>query len=190
MGNVEERARKRKKRDDIQGIVLAIAGTAGVLSIAMLAPNVLQALPNLMGKKRYHATFQAKTALGRLIAKGYVKKTAGGRLEITEAGRRQLAIKDAAAAQPARTKRRWDGQYRLVMFDIPQTRRRTRDRLRVMMSAFGFLRLQDSVWISPYDCEEVIALAKAELRIGKDVIYAVVREIENDRWIRDQFGLK
>lgn len=75
------------------------------------------------------------------------------------------------------------------MFDIPQRRRGTRDRLRRMMRDFGFLRIQDSVWLSPYDCEELIALAKAELRLGKDVLYAIVEEIENDRWIKKYFNL-
>ena len=143
-----------------------------------------------MGKKNYQVRFQARTALGRLIAKGYVRKNQKGSFEITEAGRRHLLMEEAAVDKPAAKKRRWDGQFRLVMFDIPEKRRGTRDRLRIMMHNFGFLRLQDSVWISPYDCEDVIALVKAELRVGKDILYAVVNQMENDRWIRDHFRLK
>lgn len=190
MGRIEDNARKRRKRQKIQETVLAVIGAAGVISVTMMAPNVLQALPHLMGKDQYRLKFKAKSALGRLLIKGHVRKNAKGLLEITEAGRRELLIEEARRLEPAYTKRRWDKQFRLVMFDIPQTRRRTRDRLREMMTAFGFLRLQDSVWVSPYDCEDLIALVKAELKVGKDIIYAVVREIENDRWIRDHFNLR
>ncbi len=190
MGHIEQGARKRRRRQNIQHAVLAVVGTAGVLSVAMLAPNVLQALPALMGRKNYQVRFQARTALGRLIAKGHVRKNQKGSFEITDAGRRHLLVQEASLDRSAAKKRRWDGQFRLVLFDIPEKRRGTRDRLRIMMNNFGFLRLQDSVWISPYDCEDIIALVKAELRVGKDILYAVVSQVENDRWIRDHFGLK
>ncbi len=190
MGSIEERARKRRRKDNIQKAVLTTIGTAGVISVALVAPNIFQVLPHLMGKEQYRLIFQASNAVQRLLIKGLIKRSSRGFLEITEKGRRQLAIEEASLSSPARTKRKWDGQFRLVMFDIPQTRRRTRDRLRELMRAFGFMRLQDSVWVSPYDCEDLLALVKAELKVGKDILYAVVNEIENDRFIRDHFGLK
>ena len=85
--------------------------------------------------------------------------------------------------------KRWDGQWRVVTFDIPEKRRSTRDRLRGYMQAYGFKKLQSSVWVFPYDCEEVLALIKAELRIGNAVLYMVVDEIENDRPLREHFRL-
>ena len=133
--------------------------------------------------------FQTGREIGRLIVKGEIHRNAKGQLEITSTGKRALALARARTDAPARVRRRWDKQYRLVMFDIPQRRKSTRDRLRILMKDFGFLRLQDSVWVSPYDCEELIALVKAELRIGKDILYAVVNQIENDNWIKRHFNL-
>ena len=75
------------------------------------------------------------------------------------------------------------------MFDVPEKRKKIRERLRFEMEEVGFLRIQDSAWLYPYDCEEFMALLKADLHIGKDVLYAVVEEIENDKWIRKHFGL-
>lgn len=173
----------------MQNAVLAIVQTAGALAIVAVAPNVLLALPALMGKERYSAAFQARNAVGRLLAKRFIKKNARGFLEITEAGARHLALQQARSEKPASAKRRWDGRYRLVMFDIPQRRRGVRDRLRSLMREFGFLRIQDSVWLSPYDCEDLVALVKAELRVGRDVLYAVVDQIDNDAWVREHFSL-
>src|SRR3989344_2345432 len=187
MGKLEQGAARRRRRNNIQQTVLGVIAVAGVISVTMIAPNVFQALPHLMGRQNYRLRFQTKTALGRLIVKGLVKKDSRGRFEVTEKGRRFLAIEEAMVHNSASAKRRWDKQYRLRMFDNPQTRRRTQDRLRELMTAFGFLRLQDSVWVSPYDCEDLIALVKAELKVGKDVLYAVVTEIENDGFIRQRF---
>lgn len=85
--------------------------------------------------------------------------------------------------------KKWDRQYRLVMFDVPEKRKRIRDLLRREMREIGFLRVQDSAWLYPYDCEEFISLLKADLRIGKDVLYAVVDSIDNDAWVRKHFNL-
>ena len=101
-----------------------------------------------------------------------------------------IAIEQAQASLSIKQKRRWDKRYRMVIFDIPQSRRGTRDRLRSLMRAAGFYRLQQSVWVHPYDCEELITLVKAELRVGGSVLYAIVEEIENDVRIKDHFGLK
>ncbi|MDP2648443.1 MAG: CRISPR-associated endonuclease Cas2 [Patescibacteria group bacterium] len=189
MGKLEKTAKARRKKENIQNAVLSVIGVAGVLATVAIAPGVFRALPHIMGKQRYKLKFQTKTAVGRLLVKGYVRKNARGMLEITETGRRHLALGQARTTVPARAKRRWDHRYRLVMFDIPQRRKYTRDRLRGLMRDFGFLRLQDSVWISPYDCEDLVALAKAELRIGHDVLYAVVDQIGNDAFIKKHFGL-
>ena len=75
------------------------------------------------------------------------------------------------------------------MFDIPEKRKKIREHLRFEMQEIGFLRMQDSVWIYPYDCEEFIALLKADMHIGSDVLYAVIEEIENDARIRKHFNL-
>jgi CRISPR/Cas system-associated endoribonuclease Cas2 len=189
MGQLEKAAKVRRKKENIQKAVLSAVSLTGIIALTAVAPSVFQALPHLMGKQKYKLKFQTHNAIGRLVVKGYIKRSKEGFVEITETGRRHLALNQAQLESTARTKRKWDKRYRLVMFDIPQKRRVTRDKLRSLMRDFGFLRLQDSVWVSPYDCEELIALAKAELKIGKDVLYAVVEQIENDRWIRDHFNL-
>ena len=61
--------------------------------------------------------------------------------------------------------------------------------MRRMLVAMGFLPLQRSVWVYPYDCEDVIVLLKADLRIGKDMLYLIVDELENDKWLRKEFDL-
>ena len=193
MEKMEQSSKKRKRVHYVRQTVLGVIGVAGILSVAMVAPNVFQVLPHIMGKQRYKLAFQTQTAIGRLVVKGhirFVRKDGKRHVEITEAGRRALALEEAKAAKLASTKRRWDKRYRMVIFDIPERRRGVRERLRRLMRECGFLPIQKSVWLSPYDCEELIALVKAELRIGKDVLYVIVDIIENDGWIKKHFGLQ
>ncbi len=46
-------------------------------------------------------------------------------------------------------KRRWDGKWRMVLFDVPQSKASDRARLRRSLADRGFGYLQNSVWITP-----------------------------------------
>lgn len=190
MGRLEEASRKRKKKQDIQHAVLAAVAVAGFVAFAAVAGNALQLLDYLPNEK-YNFKYRAKSAAGRLVAKKYaVWVERGGKryLRITPTGRRVLAFEKAKIALKNQ-KKKWDGRWRMVAFDIPERRGAVRFRLRSAMREIGFVRMQDSVWVYPYDCEDFIALLKAELKIGKDVLYAIADTIEHDRGLRQHFNL-
>ena len=195
MGTLEIRARNQRRLRHLQYAVLSAVGVAGVLAWMMIAPNTFQAIPALMGKKKYDAKFgyRARTVAGRLAQRGLVRFVERGgkkHVEITDAGKDMLLREQFKSAQMnGARKRRWDKRYRMVIFDIPERRKSIRANLRRAMQDFGFLLLQDSVWIFPYDCEDVIALIKADLQVGKDVLYVIAEAIENDTWIRKHFQL-
>lgn len=50
--------------------------------------------------------------------------------------------------------KQWDNYWRLVVFDINETKHHIRDTLRGKLKSLGFGKLQQSVYISPYDFEE------------------------------------
>jgi phenylacetic acid degradation operon negative regulatory protein len=50
--------------------------------------------------------------------------------------------------------RPWDGQWRLVLFDVPMGQNAQRERLRRYLRDRGFGNLQKSVWITPNPLEE------------------------------------
>jgi phenylacetic acid degradation operon negative regulatory protein len=47
--------------------------------------------------------------------------------------------------------KKWDGKWRLVVYNIPEQYRAFRDRLRSRLHNQGFASLSTSLWISPYD---------------------------------------
>ncbi|HTY85959.1 MAG TPA: PaaX family transcriptional regulator C-terminal domain-containing protein [Candidatus Acidoferrum sp.] len=54
--------------------------------------------------------------------------------------------------------RTWDGQWRLVLFDLPESRRHKRNQLRRYLRSLCFGYLQNSVWITPDPVNEQCAL--------------------------------
>lgn len=187
---IEARAMKKRKRRNMRNAMLATIGVAGIIAIAAVAPNMFKILGRSGTLARLK--FQTKGVLTRLKMKGeieFVERDGKKYARLTDRGEAVLEMERRKMSLIKNKPRKWDRRYRLVMFDIPEVRRKTRDQLRYQMSDVGFLRVQDSAWVYPYDCEEFIALLKADLHLGKDVLYAIVEEIENDAQIRKHFGL-
>jgi len=84
-------------------------------------------------------------------------------LRLTEAGRvHALGGRDPET----RWRRPWDGRWRLVLFDLPNSKSSLRNRLRSHLRQRGFGWLQNSVWISPDPLEEQkTALAGTEVNV-------------------------
>jgi len=71
---------------------------------------------------------------------------------LTEAGRlHALGGRDPVV----QWNRRWDGRWRLVLFDVPEERHSERNKLRRFLSERFFGLLQRSVWISPDSMDEI-----------------------------------
>lgn len=80
--------------------------------------------------------------------------------ELTDEGRTE-ADKIKLKLEMAKRKR-WDGKWRIIIFDVPEKIRGKRDLLRKELIEFGFMQLQKSVWAYPY------ALPKEFIDLWKD----------------------
>ena len=196
MGKIEDEAKVIHRRTNIQKVILRSIATAGVLSLALLAPNALQLLAtvdNTSGRKRrMNPKYLIDSSFAKLLAKGHVRIEHGpkGKLvRLTDEGKRALG-RMIALTPDQRKHRRWDKRWRMVIYDIKEKRRGTRVALQRNLRSFGFYQLQASVWVYPYECEDLLVLLKADFKIGRDVLYGVVEKVEGDEQMKEYFGLK
>lgn len=186
---LERASAKRKKKKDIQYAVLTALALTGLLAWTAIAPNTLQLL-RYLPKEKWNLAYRARSAAGRIVARGqatWIERDGKKFLRLTEKGRKAFAYEQAKVS--LKNQKKWDGRWRMVVFDVPERRRNVRIRLCRVMREVGFARLQDSVWVYPYDCEDFVALLKAELKTGKDVLYAIADTIEFDHGLRKHFSL-
>src|SRR3989338_2477266 len=188
MMTLEEKGKTRKRKRDIKRAILETAKSAALIGAAVAMPNLPAALKKRGILKAGQDAGVVNRARNRYIRAGLLAQNATGYLRITEKGKRELLKMDALHAAQKRP-RRWDGRWRILIFDISEKKRSVRANIRTALTRVGFVRLQDSVWIYPYDCEDFVALLKADLKIGKEVLYMIVDEIEGDTWVRKEFGL-
>jgi DNA-binding transcriptional regulator PaaX len=88
-------------------------------------------------------------------------------------------------------KKSWDGKWKIVIFDIPEAKRRERNIFRSFLKRKGFVRLQNSVFVSPYANFEELDFIRKEYKIEKYVNLLVSKSasVDDDSLLRKHFKL-
>lgn len=160
--------------------ILATVQIAGIITLTAMAPNTL----SLLGKVPRRNQEKLKSAVRRLEEKGLLRIGQNG-ISLTDKGERYIQMTALRPVQPTQ----WDKKWRVVIFDIQEHKKKQRNLLRDTLIRIGFWKLQNSVWVYPYDCEELIVLLKTDYRFGKEVLYMIVDKIERDSILKRHFGL-
>jgi len=87
------------------------------------------------------------------------------------------------------TKKPWDRKWRLVIFDIPHSKRVARDALRQKMYALGFYPLQKSVLLTPYECEKEIDFIASVFDVRDHILLMHVHSFEGEEKLKHHFDL-
>ena len=93
-------------------------------------------------------------ALSNAIQKGLITRTHQGTkaYEITALGKKRIA----ELFPTYKEKRPWDGYLYLVSYDIPKKSNAKRDLLRQYLRRIGCGKLQDSLWMTPYNPTNIV----------------------------------
>ena len=119
-----------------------------------------------------------------------LKKVTSGSINISLTERGKIKALDLRFRRLERAKGAWDGNWRLVFFNIPERIRKGRDALRYRLKAAGFYKLQESVFIFPYDCEKEIRDFTKLFKLEKYVRLAVAESVDDSEHIKKIFKLK
>lgn len=87
-------------------------------------------------------------------------------------------------------KRVWDGKWRLVIWDIPESSAEQRNRFRYLVKDLGFYQLQKSVFITPDPLPMSAVDYLRESELLRYIRFLKVEKIENDRFLKRYFGIK
>lgn len=192
---VAKTTQKSKRAQRIKGLVtktalgLLLVG-GGIVAIAM-APGLGVAL-KLIDPNPRKAMDKIERALKNLTKDGDVEVSYKGkekRYRITPSGTRKLARLEFKDYQPTRFIK-WDGKFRIVCFDIPETDKYTRTLFQTKLSDLGFYRLQYSVFVTPHNCKELIMLADKAFGLRNWVRVIVAETIDNEQHLLNFFKIR
>jgi len=161
--------------------------SAGDLLYGFLLSGTSTRLMYKLARERAQARYRRKLAAERLEEVGFVIERSG-KLSITDEGVSALgSAVDSTAKLLGST--RWDGRWRLVIFDIPEKYRLLRNQVRDVLKKAGFVQLQQSVWVFPHECEDLVQLIQRESDLSKYILYGVLERVEGQERLKKAFHL-
>ena len=110
-------------------------------------------------------------------------------LELTDEGKK-IVLQYHPSKMKIKKPIKWDGLWRLVIFDIPESMKRERMTLAGMLRRLDFYPLQRSVFIFPYECKNEIDFIVEMFNLRQYVRFLIVKDIDNGLDLRNRFNLK
>jgi len=109
-----------------------------------------------------------------------------GIVKITEKGKKKILKYNL---DDMTLKRKTDGKWRVIVYDIANLKKFQRELFRETLKRLKFLRLQKSVYITPFVCDDEIEYLRQVFDIGSEVLVLRVAEIENAQVYKRYFGI-
>ncbi|MEK7542294.1 MAG: hypothetical protein AAB524_01175 [Patescibacteria group bacterium] len=182
----------KKPKPEITKDILTWLAAGGAMVVASSSPyfgtNLLRAF---LGRKKYGRK-KIYDTFSRLRRDGYIKVEKHNHqiyISLTEEGRRKAGRFQVNSLEIKKPKQ-WDGNWRIIIFDIVQPQRIKREALRGFLKRLNLYPLQKSVWVHPYNCKDEIGLLREFFALSeKELRVIVARDIGADREIRKYFKL-
>lgn len=108
-------------------------------------------------------------------------------VSITEKGKKKLLAYNIDNIRLDET--RWDGVWRLIIYDVVRTKRANSEAFRRSLLKLHLLKLQKSVYLTPFKCENKIEYLRQIYDIGNEVQILKVGKLENEGAYKQYFGL-
>lgn len=187
----------RKKRAKIQQnvriakTVLKGIGLAALVGGILIFPGITPMIRWIEETARENPK-AGHLAFRRMQKRGLIQLRGQGRqikIVLLPKGKKQLRryqIADLKIPKP----QIWDGKWRLVMFDIPESNRTARDLIRQRLRYLGLVTIQKSVFIHPYPCYEVIGTLRDHYGLPAGQLYVFeAKVLEGEEALRRHFRL-
>lgn len=171
--------------------ILKILAIGAILSMAIIAPNAPASLFYSYKPWKKFKRYRLRQIVKRMKDQDLisfreegddtiVKLTEKGKLKLLKFNLDEMKINDQVD---------WDGKWRLIYFDIPETKKVAREMFRKKLKELGFYQLQKSIFIIPFECKDEIDFLRATLEVKDFVGYLTTNKVEEEESIRGWFGV-
>lgn len=186
------------KKNEIARIILKGILISGGIAIAATNPRFLtRILPRIfrhaaykLEKRRRLKNFQRSFYYLRSAGMIKVEKRRGQIfVSLTEEGKKTAGRHNFDELKIKKTKK-WDKKWRILIFDIPEKHKIKREALRGKLKELGLYKLQDSVWICPYEFKKEMDFLKKFFYLNGEEMKAIITsDIEDDSVARTFFRI-
>lgn len=174
--------------------IIRYGSLGGAVVMVITLPGMAIALEKPLGKLLKHLDKRERVReLRRIVntmkSHGYLAGDYENGLRITKKASQRLAKMDEdnlCIAAP----RIWDKHWRIIIYDIPETHKNSRDALARKLRHIGCFQLQKSTWITPFPCKDEVMKLAETYNIASYITLFVAMELENSKPLITRFCKK
>ena len=173
--------------------VLKLLAVGAILTTVILFPGIAAIGPLIKEEQeRREKKEWEKFNLRRLrqvikrLEKQKEVEISNGMVKITNKGKKKVLKYNLDNME---LKRKTDGKWRVIVYDIANLKKFQRELFRETLKRLKFLKLQKSVYLTPFVCDDEIEYLRQLFNIGSEVIVLKVTEIENEQAHKRYFGI-
>ncbi len=189
---------KKFKPNELKQYILAALGIGLVLGGSIfITPNfpivlggILKIIEEFKGIKIPKE--KAKRVLKQLEKKKLIQiERKGEEISVTVKNKDDVSILKYSLREVLnlKKKKKWQGKWFIVVFDVPEEERNKRNYLRSFLKEISFYPYNQSVYVFPYECEKEIGLIKKIVEGGKYISYIIAEKLERESQLKTYFGL-
>ena len=170
---------------------LIAGGVALILTSPIATRRLLKEIPKEIKKYKKKQLWRALYYLRSKNRIRIVKESDNGiEIEITKVGKKHLTKLDFDNLSLTKPDS-WDNKWRMVIFDIPEKRKVSREALRQKLKDLNMVKLQNSIWITPYPCEDEITFIKTVFNLSDRWLDVIISDNigTQEYQLRKLFGL-
>jgi len=197
-GRIKETLESFVENDSIPAtaakFIIAILALGPILFVGAAAPGIISSLSDIRSSREYSKK-QITHTFYNLKRRKYLKIIQDGnetmKAIITNEGKekiKELCFKIMSIKKP----KSWDGKWRILAFDIPTKPKiynQARNALRQKVKELGFFKLQESLWVYPYECEDEILFIAEVYEVQGYVEILEVSRLLNEGKLKKVFKL-
>ncbi len=182
-----------KKDDDKE--ILKLTAKKLLLSLAQIslpffqASSIYKTGANKLLSGIYCEKEEISDKIKYLKQMGYIRSFSEKKekyIEITKKGRSRINQIKSEILEISRPKK-WDGKWRIVIFDIPDDKKTCRDRLRRSFRRLRFIMVQESVYVFPFECTVEVDQMADELGVSRFVSMFIADVVRNEELLIQKF---
>lgn len=180
---------KNYEKSEIAEIILSLILVTGVMAVAVAMPNAVQLFKYFKPRNTYERN-RIKRSVVRLEKRGLIQKmnTADDGFVLTAKGEEKALRHKLESMKIARPKK-WDGKWRLVMFDVPEGKVQARRSINLALKKLGCIHYQKSVFITPFPCKEEIDFVGKCFNVRQNIRLVIAERVEGDAPLKKAFNV-
>lgn len=185
------------QKEDYSKKILTILAQNRAVSVVELINQVSRPLrptatsPYKGEESSSRARYAINRSLKGLTESGLIESHFSGQNDyarLTPAGRKKattLKLESDTSLLP-----HWDGHWRMILLDLPESRKSERESLRYLLKKAGFACLKNSAWISPFPFEHLFMNIKKDLGLTTEIMIIVTEHLdpETEQVLFEMFG--